>query len=273
MKCDPRLTLGGDWRITIGRRATVDIASQRDGKAEQAVLERLVFAQPDCSFVSRGCRLNVDNATRCADIARDIRPGRLAGSKCHRHGLRRRFQFVAFQLQHGPRRETDAVLSRQRGDESSRVSVVRPVSRSKQREFHRRIVLQLIELFVVDGLVVLSEEHRLAFAESAPFRKQARRDGPKLCDRRRLRSAGHGLSQRGIRRIEIRRQLHARHVERFGSLVETMTFAIFRQHVANVELRQLQHVAQILLVLVPIQPPQRSAPVSPDIRHVRLVNC
>ena len=51
-----------------------------------------------------------------------------------------------------------------------------------------------------------------------------------------------------------------------------MPFAIFGQHVANIQLRQLQQIAQVLLVLIPIEPPHRATALSPDLGEVCSVN-
>ena len=80
------------------------------------------------------------------------------------------------------------------------------------------------------------------------------------------------MTQCGLGGIEIGHELHARHVERFGGLVEVVPFAVLRDHVANIEERQLQHVAQVLLVLIAVQPPHRSAAVSDDLSVVRIVD-
>ena len=263
----------GERRIAVRRRSTVHVASERNGQAEQAVLEGLTFAQPDRRFVGRDRRLNVDDAARRADVAGDIRTGWLAGSKSHRHGLRCGLEFVTLHLQHRASRKANAVLARQLGNEAARVSVVRPMSRPKQRELHRRIVFQLIELFAVDGLVVLGEEHRLAFAEGGSFGEEARCDGSKLGDWLGFGTVGHRLSQRGIGGIEIGRQLHAGHVERFRSLIETMPFTVFGKHVPNIQLRQLENVAQVLLVLIAIEPPQWTATMSLDVSKVCTLDC
>ena len=51
-----------------------------------------------------------------------------------------------------------------------------------------------------------------------------------------------------------------------------MPLAVLRQHVADVEIRQREHVAQVLLVFLAIQPPERPAPVREDFRAVGVVD-
>ena len=51
-----------------------------------------------------------------------------------------------------------------------------------------------------------------------------------------------------------------------------MSFTVFGEHVTNIQLRQLEHIAQILLELVPIESPHRSATIGPDVGQVCVAN-
>ena len=216
--------------------------------------------------------MNVDDSPGRTHIPRDIGTGGLAGSKSHRDRLRGGFEFVARQLQYGAGREAYAILARQPRDEAARISVVRPVGRPEQRELHRRIVSQPIKQLTFDRLIVFGEEHRLAFAEGGSFREKARPDGAKLGDWRRLGTTRNRLSQCRIGRIKVGRQLHPRHVERFRRFMEAMPFAVFGEHVANIQLWQLQQIAQVLLELFPIESPYWPTTIDPDVGQVRVVN-
>ena len=153
-----------------------------------------------------------------------------------------------------------------------RIAVVRPVRRTKQGQFQCRIILQFVERLAIHSLRVLREEHRFTLTKRRSLRKELRPDRAILHDGWRLSTAGHRLPQRDLRCVEIRHELHARHVEGLGTLVEMLPFAVLRQHVADIELRELQQVTEILLVLVAVQSPHRPATIRDDIGSIGLGN-
>ena len=67
----------------------------------------------------------------------------------------------------------------------------------------------------------------------------------------------HRLTQRVIRRAEIPRHLHVRHVEGVADLVETIRFAVLWQRVSHLQPRRVQQVAQRVFVFVAIEPALR----------------
>lgn len=139
------------------------------------------------------------------------------------------------------------------GDEVFGVAVVGPGGRTEQGHFQGGVVFYGVELFRVEGLIVAGEEHGFAFAEGDFFGEQGGADGAELRDGRRPRAGGDGLAQGGFSGVEIGQKLDAGHVERVGSFIEAMAFAIFGEHVADVEVGQLQEIAEVLFVLVAIE--------------------
>lgn len=143
--------------------------------------------------------------------------------------------------------------------------MVRPVGGAEDRALD----LGVVGLRLVDLLGILGEElcHRLAEGLAA---EEILRDRRKRVGRLRRHAVGDRRSEGGLGGVEGRLQLDPREVEPLGRLVEAVADAILRQPVADVEMRQLENVAERVLVFVAVEPAERHAAVGRDVGLVGL---
>ena len=74
-----------------------------------------------------------------------------------------------------------------------------------------------------------------------------------------------------FRSIQKCSQLDSRHIQHDRRLIEMMAGSIFRQHVANTQIRKLQNIAHVLFELITIQTPHRPTPPRSHIAQVGLM--
>ena len=246
-------------------------ADEGHGQSQRAVFKGLARLEMDRRLKVTRLRQQIHPAARLAHIARNIGAGRLAGTKAHRDGLMRRDEAEVPHLTHGAATETHAIRAALLRPEATRIAKVRPGRRAEQRQLQCGITPLLgshvFELRVGDRhhAVVACEEHRLALTVGFEARKQVRA-GETL----RHRSGGrfrtcHRLPQRGLCGIEIALDLHAGDIEQCRHFGETMRIAVGGHFVTNVEMRQLQQHAQVVLKLHPSEPPHRAATILRDV--------
>ena len=251
----------------IGGLATVHISRERHGQTEQAVFDRLASLQEHGRLVVAAFGRNVEEPTHGLHVAGDVGPGRRAGPERHRHRLRRRHEREVFHLVHGAGLEPHAVDAAPLGHESARIAVIRPVGGAEDRALDAGVVgLRLIDL-----LRLLGEElcHRLAEGLAA---EEVRRDRRERVGRLRRHAVGDRRAEGGLGGVERRLELDPREVETLGRLVEAVAGAVFRQPVADVEIRQEENIAERVLVFAAVEPAERHASVGRDVGPVGLLD-
>ena len=155
-----------------------------------------------------------------------------------------------------------------------RIAVVRPVSGTEDSQFGFRIVLivatQFCQLATIhrQRLIVLCIEHGLTISERFCFLKHLSREESLFCSGRWSHAVGGGLRKSRLGRIQKRHELDPRKIQQRCRLVEMLTDSILRKHVANVQIRKLQEITQVLRELIAINAPHGAATIGHHVSNI-----
>ena len=92
-----------------------------------------------------------------------------------------------------------------------------------------------------------------------------------LCSGRWSHAAGGGLRKSRLGRIQKRHELDPRKIQQRCRLVEMMTDSILRKNLANVQIRQLQEITEVLCELIAINAPHGATTIGHHVSHISVM--
>ncbi len=251
-------------------------ANEGHGQTEEAVFEGLSRLQLNRRLEDFRLGEQVHPTARLAHVAGDVGTGRLPCPEAYR------LRFVGGhepEVRHLPDRpggKAHAVGTIVLRPEPAGVTKVGP-GRGTENRGLQRSVAPFFGRHLRIGLradrhhhSVAGEEHGFASAEAAERREKIGPRGAVTLKGQGFHTGSHYRCQRGLGGVEPALELDAGDVEHFRHLGEAVRLAIGGQLVADVELRKLEKITQLILELVAGEPTHRPAPVLEDVGPVHV---
>ena len=259
------MALGRHGRKVVEKAAVG--ADEGHGQAQQAVFEGLARFEMNLGLKDLRPRQQIHPAAGLAHVAGDIGTRGLPRAEAHRLRLVGGDEPEVRHLPHRPGGEAHAVGAVAFRPEPARIAKVGPGRGAEDGHLQAFIAPLFGRHLLVFGLrdgnhhVVAGEEHGLPVAEGVEGRKKIGPGSAEFLHGGRLHAGGDRLGQRGFGGVEPAFELHARDIEHLRHLREAVRLAVGRQLVANVELRKLEKIAQLILELVAVEAAHWPAPV------------